>query len=159
MNVDVKGDSAAARTLCKTIDVEKVWAASALARRRGAHIEITTLVIPTVNDSPATLGGIARRIATESGPEVPWDVTAYSPAYRFSVPSTPLRTLEGARQIRKEAGLELVYLGNVAGHRYEDTYCPACGARLIYRAGFDVIENRLRAGRCFRCGRQIAGVW
>ena len=119
----------------------------------------TSLVIPTVNDSDAMLCRIARRIATELGPEVPWHVSAYSPAYRFTAPPTPLRTLERAWQIGRDAGLKFVYVGNIPGHELENTYCPACGALLIRRAGFAVLENRLSGDRCPKCRQQIAGVW
>jgi len=159
MNVDVKGDNAAVQKLCKAIDVEKVWSVSAFAVRRGIHVEITTLVIPMVNDSDEALCGVARRLATELGPEVPWHVTAYSPAYRFTPPPTPVLTLERAWQIGREAGLKFVYVGNIPGHRYEHTYCAACDALLIRHAGFGVLENRLSAGRCPQCRQRIPGVW
>ncbi len=159
MNVDVKGDAAAVRRFCKGVDMEKVWAACRLARSRGVHVEITTLVIPTVNDADAVLGEIAGRIVADLGREVPWHVTSYYPAYRFSALPTPMRTLERAWQIGKDAGMEFVYVGNVPGHRYEDTYCPGCGALLIRRSGFDVLLNAVRDERCPQCGRQVAGVW
>jgi pyruvate formate lyase activating enzyme len=159
MNVDVKGGGPEVKKLCKAVDVEKVWAVSRLACRHGVHLEITTLVIPTVNDSDATLRGIAKRIATELGRQVPWHVTAYFPAYRFTAPPTPMRTLEQAWQIGKEAGLDYVYVGNIAGRHREYTYCPRCGTVLIRRSGFDVIENIVRSGHCPRCGQQIAGAW
>ena len=159
MSVDVKGDAAAVKKLCKIIDVEKVWAVCKLAHSRGLHIEIVTVVIPTVNDSDAILRGIAERIATELGLEVPWHVTGYRPAYQFTAPPTPLRTLERACEIGTKTGLEFVYVGNIPGHHNENTYCPACGAVLIRRSGFNVLENRLRAGECPRCRRRIAGVW
>ncbi len=159
MSVDVKGDSLAVKHFCKAVDVEKVWAVLRLARQRSMHVEITTLVIPTVNDSDTTLRGIAERVTTELGPEVPWHVTAYLPAYRFTAPPTPIGTLEKAWQIGREAGLEFVYVGNIAGHHYEHTYCPTCGTVLIRRSGFAVTENILRAGECPRCRQRIAGVW
>jgi pyruvate formate lyase activating enzyme len=159
MNVDVKGDAVAVKKFCKGIDLEKVWVACKLARSRGVHIEITTLVIPTVNDSDATLHGIAQRVVTDLGREVPWHVSGYYPAYQFTAPPTPIRTLERAWQIGKDAGLEFVYVGNVPGHGYDNTRCPACNSLLIRRIGFDVLENRVRRGRCSRCGRHIAGVW
>jgi pyruvate formate lyase activating enzyme len=159
MNVDVKGDAAAVKKFCKFVDADKVWAASRLARSRGVHIEITTLVIPTVNDSEAILRGIALRLVSELGREVPWHVSGYSPAYKFNAPPTPLPTLERAWQIGKDAGLEFVYIGNVPGHPYDNTYCPRCGAALIRRRGFDVVQNCLDAGRCPQCSEQIAGVW
>jgi pyruvate formate lyase activating enzyme len=159
MNVDLKGDAAAVRRFCQGIDVEKVWAACKLARSRGIHLEITTLVIPTVNDADATLRGIAQRIVTDLGREVPWHVTGYYPAYHSTAPPTPIQTLERAWQIGKDAGLKFVYVGNVPGHTYDDTCCPACNMLLIRRAGFDVLENRLQDGHCPRCGRTVAGVW
>ncbi len=159
MNVDVKGDAAAVKRFCKGIDVDKVWATCRLARARGVHLEITTLVIPTVNDADEVLRGIAGRIVAELGPEVPWHVSGYYPAYKFNAPPTPVQTLERAWHIGKEAGLEFVYVGNVPGHRYDNTICPACGALLIRRLGFDVLLNALRGGRCPQCGRPIAGVW
>ena len=159
MNVDLKGNKETVRRFCKDIDVEKVWASCRLARSRGVHLEITTLVIPTVNDSEVTLRGIAERLATALGPEVPWHVTGYHPAYQFTAPPTAVQSLERAWQIGKEAGLEYVYIGNVAGHRYDNTYCPACGTLLICRLGLGVVRNEIVAGQCPRCGRQIDGVW
>jgi len=158
MNVDVKGDAASLRRFGKGIDAEKVWATCRLARARGLHLELTTLVIPTVNDAAETLCALAGRIVSESGAEVPWHVTRYYPAYRFSAPPTPIETLERAWRAGNDAGLEFIYLGNVPGHR-DDTHCPACGTLLIRRAGFDVLLNVLRDGHCPRCGRAIAGVW
>mgnify|MGYP001613011662 CR=1 FL=1 len=159
MNVDVKGDADAVKKFCKGVDVEKVWAACRLARSRGVHIEIATLVIPIVNDDERTLHSIAERIVTELGPEVPWHVTSYYPAYKFTASPTPMRTLERAWQIGNDAGLGFVYVGNRPGHRYDNTYCPACSALLIRRAGFDVLLNAVLNGRCPQCERRIAGVW
>jgi pyruvate formate lyase activating enzyme len=88
MNVDVKGEAESVRRFCKNVDLEKVWASCRFARSRGVHLEITTLVIPTVNDSDLTLGGIAERVAT-LGPDVPWHVTSYYPSYQFTAPPTP----------------------------------------------------------------------
>jgi pyruvate formate lyase activating enzyme len=159
MNIDVKGDATAVAKYCKGIEVEKVWAVCKLARLRGVHVEITTLVVPTVNDSDSTLRGIAEHIVAGLGADIPWHVTAYYPAYRFSVPPTPIRTLERAWQIGKDAGLEFVYVGNRPGHRHDNTYCPGCGTLLIHRLGFDVLQNTLRQGHCPKCDRSIAGVW
>jgi len=159
MNVDIKGDAAAVKKVCKTVDVEKVWAAATFARSRGVHIELTTLVIPTVNDSDSALRDIAGRIARALGPEAPWHVSGYFPAYRFTVPPTPSETLERAWQVGKQAGLEFVYAGNVPGDPHENTYCPACGELAIRRMGFDVVENKLAAGKCPGCGRPLAGIW
>jgi pyruvate formate lyase activating enzyme len=159
MNVDIKGDAVAVKRFCKGVDVEKVWAACKLARSRGVHLEITTLVIPTVNDTDTMLRAMAERIAREIGRETPWHVSRYLPAYQFTAPPTPLRTLERAWQIGKEVGLNFVYIGNAPGHRYDNTYCPSCGALLIRRIGFDVKVNALQDGCCPECSHKLAGVW
>lgn len=159
MNVDIKGDAPGVRKYCRGIDVEHVWAACRLARSRGVHVEITTLVVPTVNDSPDVLHDIAARIVTELGSEVPWHVSGYYPAYQFSASPTPVRSLERAWHIGREAGLEFVYVGNLPGHRYDNTYCPQCSTLLIERRGFEVMYNGLDQGKCLWCRRAIAGVW
>lgn len=159
MNVDVKGDAAAVRKYCKGVDVEKVWTACRLAQMQGVHVEITTLVIPKVNDTDGILRGIAERIMSELGPEVPWHLSAYFPAYRFTAPPTPVWTLERAWGIARETGLEFFYIGNMPGHRYDNTYCPRCGHLLIRRLGFEVLLNTVRNGRCPKCNRAIAGIW
>lgn len=158
MNVDVKGDAQAVRRYCGA-DVEKVWRNCSLARQAGLWLEITTLVIPGVNDADRVLRRIAGRITAELGSDVPWHLSGYYPAYHFTAPPTPLRTLEQAWQLGQDAGLEFVYLGNVPGHRLENTACPDCGVLLIERWGLQVIRRRLEQGCCPDCGRAIPGVW
>ena len=159
MNVDLKGDAQVVHRYCEGIDVEAVWRSCALACELGVHLEITTLVIPGVNDAEETLRGIAERIVAELGANVPWHVSGYYPAFRFTAPPTPLGTLERAGAIGKEAGLAFVYLGNVLGHPLENTICPECEATLIERWGLGVTTYRLDRGRCPRCARKIPGVW
>ena len=155
MNVDIKGGAEAVRHYCKGVDVEAVWRNCRLAREIGVHIEITTLVIPTVNDDEETLRGIAARIRDELGAEIPWHVTGYYPAYRFRQPPTPVAILEKGWCIGKEEGLAFVYLGNVLGHPLENTYCPECNELLIQRYGSGIVRYRVQEGRCPRCGRAI----
>jgi pyruvate formate lyase activating enzyme len=159
MNVDMKGGAAAVRRHCKGIDVEKVWSICRLARKHGVHLEITTLVIPGVNDDRASSRGMAERIVADLGPDVPWHVTAYYPAYRFNAPPTSVSVLERAWAIGKEAGLGFVYLGNVPGHPSDNTTCPSCAMLLIERCGLAVLQNNLEDGRCPRCRTAIPGVW
>jgi pyruvate formate lyase activating enzyme len=157
MNVDIKGDAPATWKYAKGIHVDRVWARCRQAKELGLHLEITVLVIPGVNDSDGCLEDIARRMVDELGPETPWHVSGYYPAYRFDAPPTPVSTLERAWSIGREAGLAYVYLGNVPGHRYDNTYCPSCDALLIERLGFDLTRYDLAGGRCPRCGEAIAG--
>ncbi len=157
MNVDIKGDAAAVREFCQA-DVEVVWRNCITARRAGVWLELTTLVIPGVNNDPTMLRDIAHRIATDLDPEVPWHLSAYFPAYRFDAPPTPVSTLERARQIGLEEGLHYIYIGNVLGHQAQHTYCPQCGARLIERWGLGAMAFHLERGKCPHCGTTIAGV-
>jgi pyruvate formate lyase activating enzyme len=159
MNVDVKGDAEAVHGYCKGIDVEKVWRNCRSAREFGVHLEITTLVIPGVNDRDEVLQSIAERIVAGLGTDVPWHVSGYYPAYCFTAPPTPVSTLERAWNVGKQAGLRFVYVGNVLGHRLENTYCPACGALLIERWGFSVTHCHESRGRCPGCGQETPGVW
>jgi pyruvate formate lyase activating enzyme len=156
MNVDIKGSAAAVRRYCQA-DVEAVWRNCRAAVQAGVWLEITTLVIPGVNDDEEPLRDIAGRIAAELGPETPWHLSAYFPAYKFQAPPTPLRTLERAWEWGREAGLEYVYLGNVFAHELENTYCPQCEALLVERRGLSVSRNRLREGRCPDCEHQVPG--
>jgi pyruvate formate lyase activating enzyme len=157
INVDLKGDAEVVRRHCGGVDVERVWRICRLACELGIHLEITTLVIPGVNDTEATLRGIARRIAADLGPEVPWHVTAYLPAYRCTAPPTPVKTLERAWRIGRDEGLFFVYVGNVPAHRGIDTYCPRCSTTLIRRRGLGVRDNVLDRGCCPRCGYRLPG--
>jgi pyruvate formate lyase activating enzyme len=158
MNVDVKGDAKAVKEYCGA-DVEMVWRNCRRARELGVWVEVTTLVIPGVNDSDEVLNGIAGRIGSDLGPDTPWHVSGYYPAYRFDAPPTPVKTLERAWQIGRQAGLTFVYLGNVPGHRLENTTCPDCEVLLIQRQGLRTTVDHLGRGRCPNCDREIPGVW
>jgi len=157
INVDLKGDSETVRRYCSA-DVEVVWRNCQAAKKAGGWIEITTLVIPTVNDDEHSLTGIARRIREELGADTPWHVSGYYPAYRFTASPTPVRTLEYAHGIGRQEGLQFVYVGNVPGHQHESTYCPKCGELLIRRHGLSMLEYRMKAGRCPQCGYLTPGV-
>jgi len=153
-NVDIKGDGKAVREYCQA-DVEPLWRNCRILKERGVHLEVTTLVIPGVNDDDRVIRSIAARIREELGRETPWHLTAYYPACEFAAPPTPTATLERAYGLGKEAGLEFVYLGNVPGHRWENTYCPQCGSLLIERRGLSIAASRLSGRRCPDCGREI----
>ena len=127
------------------------------ARRYGMHVECVTNVTPTLNDDEATARGIASWIRDNLGPMTPWHVTRFHPYLDLAhLPSTPLATLERFCLIGREEGLKYVYIGNVPGHPWEDSYCHACGARVVARRGFAVAKAELVDGRC-RCGAEIPG--
>jgi len=129
-------------------------------KKKGMWIEIVVLVIPTLNDGEEEARGLARFVRGDLGPEVPVHFTRFHPAYRIqNLPRTPVATLERARDIAMAEGLQFVYVGNVAGHPGNHTYCPGCGEMLIRRVGLAVTDIRLTAGRCPKCRRAIPGIW
>lgn len=158
MNVDLKGDNQSVRRFCAA-DMEPVWRNCRDAQDSGVHLEVTTLVIPGVNDSNDSITGLAERIVQALGPDTPWHLSAYYPAYRFTAPPTPVKTLEQAREIGRRAGLRYVYLGNVPGHRYENTFCSQCGGLMIRRFGLKVTGVWMVKGRCPACGTTLPGAW
>jgi pyruvate formate lyase activating enzyme len=124
----------------------------------GVWVEVTTLVIPGINDSDQELRQIAEFIRSV-GPEVPWHVSQFYPTYKMADrPATPVATLRRAREIGVSAGLQYVYEGNIPGQGSENTFCPGCRTVLVERHGFVVRADQIKNGRCPACGTQIAGV-
>jgi len=128
-------------------------------KRLDIWLEVTTLVIPGINDDPGELRDAARFVAEELGVDTPWHVSRFFPAYEMTdVPPTSVATLQRAREIGLEEGLRYVYEGNVPGEAGRDTVCPTCGSTLIRRSAFGVLADRIQDGRCPDCGTLIAGV-
>lgn len=126
----------------------------------GVHLEIVNLVLPGMNDDPEEIREMCLWIRDTLSPSVPLHFTRFFPTYRLrNLPPTPVKTLEGAREIAREVGLRFVYIGNVPGHPGENTYCPRCGALIIERKGFFVTRFELEEGRCPRCQEAIEGIW
>jgi len=155
INIDVKGDAEAVRRYCGA-DIEVVWRNVREAKRLGLHVEVVNLVIPGVNDREEQLRELARRHMREAGEETPLHFTAYYPAYKFDAPPTPVSKLEQAHDMAVSEGLEHVYIGNVPGHRYENTYCPGCSRLLIERYGLELVRIDLEGRRCPSCGHEIS---
>jgi pyruvate formate lyase activating enzyme len=125
----------------------------------GIWIEITTLIIPGLNDSPEMLGDTARFIAAIDT-NIPWHVTAYYPTYHLTDRKrTPLASLLLARDIGRQAGLAHVYAGNIPGSGAEDTHCPGCGSLLIERRGYAIAAVNLDRGACASCGLPCSGIF
>jgi len=128
-----------------------------LYRQLNIWIEITTLVIPTYNDSDDQLRGIAKFLADMSV-DIPWHISAFHPTYKLNdVPPTAPSVLERAKNIGLEQGLQYVYTGNVNTKSY--TRCPECRTVLIERGWFHLFSNCIDGGKCPACGAEIAGVW
>lgn len=125
----------------------------------GWWLEVTTLLIPGVNDSPEEVGKAAEFIKTELGADVPWHITAFHGAARMANhPSTPSYRLEEAWKIGSQIGLQFVYLGNAITTVGNDTICPKCKTVLLERRGYR-IRRRTHDGVCPSCQTQIPGIW
>ncbi|MFO1216799.1 MAG: AmmeMemoRadiSam system radical SAM enzyme [Burkholderiaceae bacterium] len=122
-------------------------------------LEITTLLIPGLNDSTAELEAMTRWIVEHLGRDVPLHFTAFHPDYKMTdVKRTPAATLQRAREIAQAQGLRHVYTGNVHDIEGGTTFCPGCAAPLIERDWHRILRYELSAdGRCSHCGTAIAG--
>jgi pyruvate formate lyase activating enzyme len=128
------------------------------AKKYGMHVEVVTNIIPGFNDNKTELRDIASWIKNNLGPETPWHVTRFYPHYKLShLSPTPVSDLEEAWRTGKDEGLWYVYLGNVPGHKWENTYCHRCGKLLIERYVFEIAKNEIKDGRCPECGTLIPG--
>lgn len=126
----------------------------------GVWLEITNLLIPTLNDSDVMLQEMCNWLVSNGFSKCPLHFSRFFPMYRLeNIPITPLQTLLRAYDIAKKSGMEYVYLGNVSEIEGDNTYCPKCNTLLIHRRGFTVLSNKLEDGHCFHCGEKIHGVW
>ena len=128
-------------------------------KRLGIWLEVTTLVIPGLNDSPDELRDATAFVARELGPDTPWHISRFYPAWKMTDrPLTPLATLRRAREIARQEGLHYIYIGNVPEEVGQPTVCRVCGRVLIHRDGFGEITTDMRDDRCPDCGARVAGV-
>jgi len=156
LKVDVKGDLHVYRRYCGAPSDGPVWTTLREAKRLGIHVEVVNLVVTGVNDDENWFRELARRVVRELGPLTPIHFTRYHPAFKFTAPPTKVEVLERAYKVATEEGARYVYLGNVPGHKYENTYCHECGELLIARRGFTMTRCRLAEGnRCPKCGAEI----
>lgn len=128
-------------------------------KQLGLWIEVTTLIIPKINDDEKELQDIANFLVA-IGREIPWHISRFVPHYKMmDTPPTPIETLNMAYEIGKTAGLRYVYMGNVGGNESENTFCYECGEKLIERSGYQIIENKItHNSECPSCKAKIDGV-
>ncbi len=155
-NIDLKGDKMHYVNICEG-RLEPVLETMRIMHEQKIHVEITNLIIPTLNDSIKAINDVCKFILSLST-QIPLHFSAFYPMYKLTnIPSTPQETLVLAKEIAVKEGLKYVYLGNVPGF-YEDTKCPNCKKIVIRRKGFLVEKNDLKKGNCV-CGEKISGVW
>ena len=155
-NVDVKGFSeefyrrVVGGRLGPVLDTVRMMSS------QGVHVELTYLVIPTLNDDDRQVKGFIEWVLNEVGEKTVVHFTRFHPDYRLNhLPPTPMKTLQRIYSTAREMGLKHVYLGNVPPGEYDATYCPACGKPVIKRDHFWITEMNLKEGRCAHCGERV----
>lgn len=147
------------RDICSAT-LKPVQNALVVSKACGVEVEVSNLVIPTLNDKPEEIRELVRWVRANLGRETPLHFLGFIPRYKMlHLPPTSLATLEMARNIAIEEGMDYVYIGNVASKKGQNTYCPSCKKLLIERSGFTILQNQLKNGRCPDCRKEIYGVW
>jgi pyruvate formate lyase activating enzyme len=159
INVDLKAGRGEFYRRLSGAALDPVLANLKRIQQLGIWLEVTTLVIPGLNDSDEELRWVARYLFSELGADVPWHISRFYPQYRMAdTPPTPSATLERAWRIGRDVGLRYVYVGNVPGHDTESTRCPACGVTVIQRYGYRTNVVALQKGACAMCGASVVGI-
>ena len=131
-----------------------------ILKQKNIHVEITNLMIPSRNDEMSLVKEMCIWLKEEMGADTPVHFDRFYPLHKLTrLPSTPVSTLEKAREVALSSGLEYVYVGNVPGHEAWNTFCPDCSKTLIRRSGYMIVEVHLKEGKCVYCGKAIAGIW
>ncbi|MCK5312240.1 MAG: AmmeMemoRadiSam system radical SAM enzyme [Desulfobacteraceae bacterium] len=130
-----------------------------LMKSLGIIVEVTTLLIPGLNDDIEELEQLACFLKDDLGSETPWHISRFHPCYQMNDrPATPMKTLETAYKIGKDAGLYHVYAGNAPQLGLEDTFCHSCGSVLVKRSGYSA-DSIIEQGRCPNCNTEVYGIY
>ena len=161
VNVDIKGfNPEFYKKMGAMAEMEPVLDTIKAVKRAGVWLELTNLVIPGQNDDPKEIRRMCEWIKDNVGDEVPLHFSRFMPSFELqNLPPTPIEKLEEAYKIARDVGLKYVYIGNVPGHTYENTYCPRCKKIVVARIGYDILEDNIEDGKCKFCGETIAGLW
>jgi pyruvate formate lyase activating enzyme len=159
-NIDLKGiTDDFYREVCSAT-LKPVQNSLVLAKASGIHVEVTNLVIPTLNDKSEQIRELCKWVKSNLGAETPLHFSRFFPHYKMrNLPLTSPKTLDMAREIAMNEGLQYVYIGNILSKEGQNTYCPTCKSLLIERTGYTILQNRLQDGCCPECKKVIYGVW
>ncbi len=159
-NVDLKGFTEDYYKKICGAELQPVLDTLKTVHKQGVWLEITNLVVPTLNDDLKLIGRMCDWILDNLGPEVPLHFSRFWPMYRLkNLPPTSPEIITQARELAMDKGLYYVYVGNVPGHAGNNTYCPRCKEIIIGRIGYNLTKYAIIDGRCSQCDFKIAGVW
>lgn len=159
-NIDLKGFTQEFYSEVCAGYLETVLETLKILKRNGVWLELTNLVVSTLNDDLEKIRQMCLWIKENLGGDVPLHFSRFWPQYKLThLNPTPVETLEKARSIAQDVGLNFVYIDNVPGHPAESTYCPKCKRPVIQRSGFSVLSNDVINGKCKFCAKDIPGIW
>ena len=159
-NIDLKAFTNEYYVKMSEATLEPVLRSLKVLREEGVHLEITTLILPGLNDDEDSMIKMCLWIKENLGEDTPLHISRFFPMYKMiSLNPTPVATLERLRRLAVDSGLKYVYIGNVAGNIAENTYCPKCKELLIERRGYFILQNNIINGKCKFCQEKIAGIW
>jgi pyruvate formate lyase activating enzyme len=160
IKIDLKGfDEKFYEEVCES-ELTPVLETIKIIKNSGIHLELVNLVVPTLNDDTNKIKEMCLWIKENIGVDVPLHFSRFYPQYKLSrLPPTPISTLEKACEIAQQVGLKYVYIGNVPGHKLDNTYCPKCHKFLIKRQGYSIVENNIIDNKCKFCAEKIYGVF
>ncbi|MDA3833575.1 MAG: AmmeMemoRadiSam system radical SAM enzyme [Spirochaetales bacterium] len=159
-NVDLKSFSEDFyRNICGA-HLQPVLNALKVMKASGVFLEITNIIIPTLNDSLEKTEQLCDWIVENLGDETPVHFSRFFPQNQLKhLPPTPSETLLFARETALKVGLKFIYIGNIENREGENTRCPMCLKLLIERKGYRVIKNCIEQGKCPGCATPIPGIW
>ena len=159
-NIDLKGFTEAYYRTVTGGSLAPVMHAIQYMAKHGVIVEVTNLVVPTLNDNLDEIRRMVRWLGEEVSPDVPLHFSRFYPNFKLEhLPATPYETLQAAWAAAREAGLHFVYMGNVYQTEGQETYCPACGALVIKRSGYRILTSNMKGNACAACGAAIYGVF
>ncbi|MBW3004279.1 AmmeMemoRadiSam system radical SAM enzyme [Candidatus Woesearchaeota archaeon] len=139
--------------------IEPVLESLTIYKKKKVWLEITNLIIPTLNDNMEKIKEMITWLKGHLGGDVPLHFSAFYPSYKLQdLPPTSAATLIEARKLAMKMGMNYVYIGNVVTTDEDNTYCPKCGELVIERMNFTILQNKLVKNKC-KCGSTIPGVW
>ncbi|MBN1283214.1 MAG: AmmeMemoRadiSam system radical SAM enzyme [Proteobacteria bacterium] len=158
-NVDLKGDAEFYRKYVMA-ELAPVQDYIRIALEEGMHLELTHLIVPTLNDSREDTERLIGWVLANCGPDVPLHFSRFFPMYKLAnLYPTPIETLYDAARAAMRMGMRYVYVGNVPSSEFQNTRCPGCGETVVVRRGYQRPDVKLVDGRCPKCSHRIPGVW